>query len=284
MKRVTTLPNLMTLASAGLGLLAISKAIDALAVRHDPSRFDRLLEESCWLILVAAVLDALDGRIARMMNAFSDFGAQLDSFADAIAFCVAPAMLSKVLLEGEGLLHPRIHFLAAGSFALMGVLRLARYNLETEADAVRHHEFRGLPSTGAAAVVVGFVLLHLSLRGTIEVEVGEQTPVGRGVEFLPDGLHAGLLTALPPLLLAVLPLLGLLMVSRVRYPHAAAVLLSGHTAFPVLVRVVFVVLGLYLAPVPVIFLVTTGYVVYGLVRHVSGRGGSRKPSGLGEAA
>ena len=117
MKRISTLPNLLTLANAGCGLLAISKAIDALASRGDEVRFDRLLEASCWLILLAGVLDALDGRIARMTDSFSDFGAQLDSFADAITFGVAPAMIAKVLLEHEDLLHPRIHFLAAASFS-----------------------------------------------------------------------------------------------------------------------------------------------------------------------
>ena len=93
MKHVSVLPNILTLANAGCGLLAISKAIDALA-SGDPARFASLLEMSCWLVLIATVLDGLDGRIARMTDSFSDFGAQLDSFADAITFGVAPAMVA----------------------------------------------------------------------------------------------------------------------------------------------------------------------------------------------
>ena len=55
MKRVSMLPNLLTLGNAGCGLLAISKAIDALAARADSARFDHLIEMSCWLILFAGV-------------------------------------------------------------------------------------------------------------------------------------------------------------------------------------------------------------------------------------
>jgi CDP-diacylglycerol--serine O-phosphatidyltransferase len=219
-----------------------------------------------------------------MMNAFSDFGAQLDSFADAITFGVAPAMVAKVLLEREGVLHPRIHFLAAGVYALMAVLRLARFNLEADNEKPSHDEFRGLPSPAAAASVIVVVLLYLSLLGTIEVEVGQPTPVGRGVEFLPDAWRAFLIDALPATLLFVLPCLGLLMVSNVRYPHAAAMLLSGSTAFPMLVRIVLFTFALYLAPVPVLSLAVAGYVGHGLVRQLGRRRGGGGRGGVEEAA
>lgn len=271
MKRISTLPNLLTLANAGCGLLAISKAIDALASRGDEVRFDRLLEASCWLILLAGVLDALDGRIARMTDSFSDFGAQLDSFADAITFGVAPAMIAKVLLEHEDLLHPRIHFLAAASFSLMAVLRLARFNLDNEHDDEAHKEFLGLPSPAAAGSVITLVLIYLSFSGTIEVDGGGVTPVGRGVEIIPLALRETVLTVLPLLILMALPLLGLLMVSGVRYSHAAATLLGGQTRFPVLVRVVFVAAAMYLAPVPVLFITAIWYVGGGLVHHLLAR-------------
>ena len=79
-KPVALIPNLLTLANAGCGLLAISKAIDALA--GPPEHFHTKLEAACWLIFLAMVFDALDGKVARLMRSFSDFGAQLDSFAD----------------------------------------------------------------------------------------------------------------------------------------------------------------------------------------------------------
>jgi len=271
MRRVSMLPNLLTLGNAGCGLLAISKAIDALAVGGDPQRFDHLLEASCWLILLAGVLDALDGRIARLTDSFSDFGAQLDSFADAITFGVAPAMIAKVLLEHVTLVHARVHFLAAASFSLMAVLRLARFNLESAPDAESHKEFRGLPSPAAAGSVIVLVLLYLSLRGTIEVDAGGATPVGRGLQFLPLGLRQALAAWVAPALLFALPGLGLLMVSRVRYAHAAAILLGGSTRFSVLVKFVFVSFALYLAPVPVLFVTAVVYVGGGLARHLLAR-------------
>jgi CDP-diacylglycerol--serine O-phosphatidyltransferase len=108
------------------------------------------------------LLDAIDGKVARMVGGASSFGAQLDSFSDMITFGVAPAVLVKVLIEHEGPLYaswgnpwdnPRIHFIAAATFSLMAMLRLARFNLETEPDASTHKMFSGLPSPGAAGSV-----------------------------------------------------------------------------------------------------------------------------------
>ena len=89
------LPNALTLANAGCGLLAIAKSIDALAY---PAFFAQKMENACWLIFLAMIFDALDGMLARLMQSFSDFGAELDSFADAITFST-PAMMSKVMLS-----------------------------------------------------------------------------------------------------------------------------------------------------------------------------------------
>ncbi len=278
------LPNLLTLANAGCGLLAISKAVDALAAGDDAQRFERLFEFGCWLILIAGVLDALDGRIARLTDSFSDFGAQLDSFADCITFGVAPAMLAKVLLEQHDVVHPRVHFLAAAAFTLMAVLRLARFNLETSDDEESHEEFSGLPSPAAAGTVIVLLLMFLSVSGAIEVSDGRTTPVGKGMEFLPLWLKSGLLNVLLPTILVALPLLGLLMVSRVRYSHAAALLFRSNARFPALVKVVFVAFALYLAPVPVLFLAAVVYVGHGLVRAWLARGSRGKGADSGREA
>lgn len=271
MKRVSVLPNLLTLANAACGLLALSKAIDALAVvGAHPERFDKLLETGCWLIFLAMVFDALDGRVARMTDSSTEFGAQLDSFADAITFGVAPALMAKVLIEGVGgdAIHPRLSFLAAAAFSLMAVLRLARFNLETEHDEDSHRDFRGLPSPAAAGTVVAMILMYLSLGSTIEVgEEGSKTLVGRGIEFLPPWLLEGLRAALLPAILIALPLLGLLMVSSVRYVHAASALFQRRAGFNLLVQASFVAGGLYLAPVPALFFLGIGYVLHGVVTH-----------------
>jgi CDP-diacylglycerol--serine O-phosphatidyltransferase len=267
MKHVSVLPNILTLANAGCGLLAISKAIDALA-SGDPARFASLLEMSCWLILIATVLDGLDGRIARMTDSFSDFGAQLDSFADAITFGVAPAMVAKVLLERHALVHPRVHFLAAAAFALMAVLRLARFNLESDHDEESHRGFRGLPSPAAAGTIVAMILMFLSLGGGIEVAAGEATPVGKGVQYLPGWLREGLANSLLPALLLALPAIGLLMVSRIPYRHMATYFGGQRTRFQVLVKVVFIAGGLYLAPVPILLATGLFYIATGLITHL----------------
>jgi len=257
------LPNLFTLANAGCGLLAIAKAIDAISVA--PAHFDQKLESACWLIFLAMLFDALDGRVARWTGSFSDFGAQLDSFADALTFGVAPAVVAKVLLENDGGLHPRVHFLAMAAFSLMAILRLARFNLETEHDEESHLHFSGLPSPAAAGTVSATVLMYLSLKGGIEVVEGVPTAVGKGLELLSEPVRIGLYTSLLPMLVVLLPLLGFLMVSRVPYAHVASQLFRTKGRFMGLVGLVFLGMLLYLAPVPALFIAGTVYVLYGPV-------------------
>jgi CDP-diacylglycerol--serine O-phosphatidyltransferase len=260
MKPVSMLPNLLTLANAGCGLLAICKAIDALA---SPEYFAIKMESACWLIFLAMVFDTLDGRLARLMQSTSEFGAQLDSFADALTFGIAPAIVAKVLLEQRDDLHPKLHFLAATAFALMAILRLARFNLETEADEESHSDFSGLPSPAAAGTVAATILMILSLGGGIEVVEGEATVVGKGLAILPAGFREGLVNVLGPGLALGLPVLGLLMVSRVRYVHLASHLFTRHGPFTSLVALVFAGLLLTVAPVPLLFLAGVGYVAWG---------------------
>ena len=94
-RKISQLPNALTLANAGLGLLAISKSIDALARGTDQGLFEHHLETACWLVLAAGIFDALDGKVARLTNSFSELGAQLDSLSDAVTFGVAPAMIRR---------------------------------------------------------------------------------------------------------------------------------------------------------------------------------------------
>ncbi|MFT4543016.1 MAG: CDP-diacylglycerol--serine O-phosphatidyltransferase [Planctomycetota bacterium] len=272
MKHVSMLPNLFTLANAACGLLALSKGIDALA--GDPEHFPRMLETACWLVFLAMIFDALDGKVARLTDSFSDFGAQLDSFADAITFGVTPAILAKVLLERELGLHPRLHFMAAAAFSLMAILRLARFNLENDHDESSHSEFRGLPSPAAAGTLVATILMYLSIQGTIEVDGGIATPVGKGVAFLPEGVREFLASVLLPLCLILLPVLGFLMVSRVRYVHMGAAMFRRRQRFIALVQTVFIGLLLYMAPVPFLFVFGLTYVTWGLIASRRKRGSS----------
>jgi len=90
MKPVSMLPNLLTLGNSACGLLAISKAVDALAyTAEDESFFYRKMEAACSLVFLGMVFDALDGRVARLTKQTTEFGAQMDSFTDLISFGVA---------------------------------------------------------------------------------------------------------------------------------------------------------------------------------------------------
>lgn len=274
MKHVALLPNLFTLANAGCGLLAISKAIDALALGPDDPGFHGTFETACWLIMFALILDALDGKVARLTDSFSDFGAQLDSFADAITFGVAPAMVGKVLLESQELYHPRLNFFAAAAFTLMAILRLARFNVGNEHSEEAHKRFTGLPSPAAAGTLVITILMSFSLGGGIEGTGSQATAVGKGLSLLPEAWRAAIAAALLPSVLFLMLGLGLLMVSRVSYVHGFGGVI-GAGGFPALVKMVFFFLGLYLAPVPVLFVIGYGYVIHGMV--VSLRSRSAEP-------
>ncbi len=181
MKRINLLPNLITLANAFCGLLALAKAIDALTFTGgDPVVFYEKMETACFLVFLGMVFDSLDGLVARLTRAYSDFGAQLDSFADALTFGVVPAMLAKVLIEHEAEIsgyvgNARLHFLAAAAFALMAILRLVRFTIETDHDKDSHAPFRGLPSPPAAGAVASTIWLYPMPRRR-ELEQSEGTP------------------------------------------------------------------------------------------------------------
>ena len=287
MKRVQLLPNLITLANAFCGLLALAKAIDALALSgEDPLVFYRKMETACMLIFLGMVFDSLDGLVARLTGALSDFGAQLDSFSDALTFGIAPAMLAKVLIEHEGSLegwhgNARLHFVAAAAFALMAILRLVRFNLETEGDEEEdgHATFRGLPSPAAAGAVASTIWLYLILRRPeLEVVEGTPTPLRRILGWMEVVDWAPILSWVPSLLVALLPVLGLLMVSNVRYLHPVVALLSNRAQFVTLVAVVFGAFVLLLAPVPILFALFNGFVLYGLFARFLHCGQAVRPS------
>lgn len=284
MRRISALPNLLTLGNAFCGLLAISKAVDALAVSSaDPALFFGKMETACLLIFLGMVFDALDGKVARITGGASQFGAQLDSFSDAITFGCAPALITKVLLEREGPLlgyhgSPRLHFIACAAFALMAVLRLARFNLETSSDEKSHAEFRGLPSPAAAAAVISTLLMYLTLRRPeLEVDDGSPTPLGRLFTLVPQVRVESVPPWVLPAIALLLPALGFLMVSRVRYPHAVAVL-TRKGSFFTLVYLVFGAFLLFAAPIPVLFIAAHGFVASGLVRRLWTRRASALPA------
>ena len=273
MKSIATLPNLLTLANAACGLLAISKAIDALSAAGEGAVFYELMKFSCFLVFLAMVFDGLDGMVARLTKTTSDFGAQLDSFADAITFGVAPAILTKALIQHEGPLlgydlSPRLSFAACACFALLAILRLARFNLESGAEKKKGKFFRGLPSPAAAGSATSLIWIYLVMH---KPNPGADEGVAGLVGEISKWDFSGVLTWMPPLLLLWLPILGLLMVSRIQYPHGFAWISSERNNFFNLVAIVFIAGALYLAPVPLLFVVFNFTVFSGIARAVFGR-------------
>jgi CDP-diacylglycerol---serine O-phosphatidyltransferase len=136
------LPNLITLLSLCLGLSAIRLAMEA--------RF----EFAVGCIVLAAILDGLDGRIARLLQSTSRFGAELDSLADFVNFGVAPG----ILLYAWGLGQLRsVGWIAALIFAICAALRLARFNVMLEdpnRPAFAGNFFVGIPAPAGAIVVM----------------------------------------------------------------------------------------------------------------------------------
>ncbi|MCA9002881.1 MAG: CDP-alcohol phosphatidyltransferase family protein, partial [Planctomycetes bacterium] len=223
------------------------------------------------------VFDALDGKVARMTDTSSEMGAQLDSFADCITFGVAPAMVAKAMLEAEGLFHPRLNFLAAAIYALLAVVRLARFNLTTEPGEEHHRFFQGLPSPAAAGTLVATMLMILSLGGGVEGAGDEATAVGKGLSFIPEVWRTNIAEFLEPTILLLLPALGFLMVSQVRYGHAMAKAVKSRGSSQTLVRWTIGALVLYQAPVPSLFLLGYFYVGRGLFQALRRRRQSPDP-------
>ncbi len=136
------LPNLFTSAALFSGFFAIVQAMNG----H--------FELAAIAIFIAMVLDGLDGRVARMTNTQSAFGAEYDSLSDMVSFGVAPALILYVwALKPLG----KLGWLAAFMYCACAALRLARFNTKLEDEHQDKRYFQGLPSPGAAALLAGFV-------------------------------------------------------------------------------------------------------------------------------
>jgi CDP-diacylglycerol--serine O-phosphatidyltransferase len=134
-------PSLLTTGNLFCGFFSLLLAVD--------HRFT----EAALVILVAMILDLLDGRVARLIKATSQFGVEYDSLADVISFCVAPAfLLYAFALQPLG----RAAWFGAFLFVVCGALRLARFNVQTAAD---RRFFVGLSTPAAAGVVASVVIL-----------------------------------------------------------------------------------------------------------------------------
>lgn len=143
-KGIYLLPNAFTTANLFAGFFAIVMAMNL--------KFDY----AAVAIFAAMLLDSVDGRVARLTNTQSEFGAQYDSLSDMLSFGAAPALVVyEWSLRGLG----KLGWLAAFVYCAGAALRLARFN--TNIAVVDKRYFQGLPSPAAAALVTGFIwLMH----------------------------------------------------------------------------------------------------------------------------
>jgi CDP-diacylglycerol--serine O-phosphatidyltransferase len=231
MKKIYILPNLITTANLVCGFLAMIHS------------FQGDFTKATWLIVVAAVFDSLDGRVARMAKATSAFGVQYDSLSDLTSFGIAPAiMLYSYSLNGLG----RFGISVAAFYAICAALRLARFNVSAEEkdpsklSKIRKGYFQGMPSPASAGIIVSSVMLQ------------------NETFFFSNAVS----TVLFPVLGI---LLALLMVSNIPFPSFKEVnWRSKGKAWVLLIPVVFI---LSVIQIPEITLFTTGfsYLVLGML-------------------
>lgn len=218
---VYLLPNLFTTAalfSAFYAIIAASK-----------NQYDL----ACIGIFIAMILDGLDGRIARLTNTSSAFGAEYDSLSDLMAFGLAPALLAyHWALLGYGKTGWMLSFV----YVACAALRLARFNVQIGVADRRY--FIGLPSPLAAAAITSAIWFC----------------VDRGVA--PDAVSY----VLGPLVLG----LGLLMVSNCKYASFKDVDFGGRVPFVAILVVVLAFALFFTDPPLFLFAVSNGYVVGGL--------------------
>lgn len=217
-KYITVLPSLITILNGVFGFIAIVFAGRGVEMGIGGISYYAM---AGYMVLLAMFADMLDGRLARMSQSTSSFGGQLDSLCDLVSFGVAPAFLMLNVVESElglptilaGNLFHRFVWLAALAYISCAAIRLARFNVENEENEAAHTSFVGLPSPGAAGVIVSLIIFHQ-----------EDVP----------GFDA-LIYLLPVVTLGV----AVLMVSRVRYPHILNLYLHGKKPFSYLIQMLF---------------------------------------------
>ncbi len=216
------LPNLFTSAALFSGFFAIIAAMNG------------SFEKAAVAIFVAMVLDGLDGRVARMTNTQSEFGAQYDSLADMVSFGVAPALVAFSWgLNSTG----KLGWFAAFVYVAGAALRLARFN--TQIGSVDKRFFIGLASPAAAALVAGMVWV--------------------GTEFSVLSADYAIFASL------FVALAGILMVSNVRYYSFKDIDFKGKVPFVSLLVVVLVFGVISLSPALFLWIIFLVYAVSGPV-------------------
>lgn len=240
------LPNLFTTGAMFAGFYAI-----VVSIGGDFS-------SAAIAVFVAALLDGMDGRVARLTGTQTEFGVQYDSLSDLISFGLAPSLVmytwSLSTLKAYGPTWGKIGWAAAFIYAACAALRLARFN--TQVGVIDKRYFQGLASPAAAAVCMSFVW-SMDKFGIIGEEVCFVTPV-------------------------IAVIVGLLMVSRFRYYSFKSLPMGGDGRVPFLwiIVAVLVLVPFFIDPPRVLFVVFTLYLLSGPVMTLWGRATHRRRRGV----
>lgn len=215
-KGIYLLPNLFTTGALFSGFYAVVASMNG--------HFDK----AAIAIFIAMILDGLDGRVARLTNTQSDFGAEYDSLADMVSFGVAPALVAfSWSLQGLG----KVGWVAAFIYVAGAALRLARFN--TQLDTADKNYFTGLASPAAAAIVAGTVWAFSETGAT-----------GAEVAWL---------------MAFIVPLAGILMVSNFQYHSFKGLDLKGKVPF---VAVLAVAMGFAIVSIDPAKILLTIFMAY----------------------
>lgn len=216
------LPNLLTTAALFSGFFAILSAVNG--------RF----EQAALAVFAAMIFDGLDGRVARLTNTQTAFGAEYDSLSDMVAFGLAPGLILYLwVLQPLG----KFGWFAAFIYVAGAALRLARFN--TQIASPEKAWFQGLPSPSAAALIVGWMWVLIFYR------------VETSIMAWPSAV--------------LLTLTGLAMVSNLRYYSFKDVNLRSRVPFMMLVVIALAIAIVLTQPATVLFLLFAVYAISGLV-------------------
>ena len=219
-KGIYLLPNLLTTAGLFSGFYAVVMSMNG------------EFEKAAVAIFVAMIFDGLDGRVARMTNTQSEFGAEYDSMADMVSFGIAPGLVAYNWALAE---LGKFGWLAAFIFVAGAALRLARFN--TQVGVADKRFFQGLASPAAAGVIASLVWL--------------------GTEYQVNGHDYGFITALFTIAS------GLLMVSNFRYNSFKDVDWKGKVNFIVVLLIVLVFVVVAASPAELLTVIFLGYAASG---------------------
>ncbi len=224
-KGIYLLPNLFTTGALFSGFYAVIASMNGDYIN------------AAVAIFLAMLLDGLDGRVARLTNTQTDFGAEYDSLSDMVSFGIAPALVAfSWSLQGLG----KIGWVAAFVYVAGAALRLARFN--TQIAHADKRFFIGLPSPAAAALVAGTVWIFTEMQLA--------------------GVDVNWLMAI------IVPAAGLLMVSNVKYHSFKGLDITGKVPFIALIAVMMVFVIVSLDPASVLLIIFLGYALSGPLFYV----------------